>query len=100
MARRKKKSSRKRPQQKIPLLSALGLLAGLAEPAKRLTSGDIEGAVNVATRQYTGFDPGSGQFSFDQLKKGAVPLAIGIVGSMLASKAGANRRLRVPFVKL
>ena len=100
MAKRRKKASRKRPQQKIPMLTALGLVAGLAEPVNRLIQGDIQAALAVATRQYTGYDVGTGSFSATELKKGLAPLAIGLIGSTVASKLGANRRLRLPWVKL
>ena len=100
MARRRKKSTRKKAQKKIPILATLGLMGGLAEPVRFAMAGEIENALKVAVKNFTGVNPDTGNFSLADAKKGLVPLTVGVAGSTIASKAGANRRFSIPFFKI
>jgi len=100
MAKKGKNKNRKKPAKKVPLLTVLGLVGGFSASIDPLMSGDIRTAINNAVGGFTGYDPGSNNFSMDRLKRGALPLLIGIGGSMVATKIGANRRFNVPVLKL
>jgi hypothetical protein len=97
---KKNKKTRKKPQKKVPLLTTLGLAAGFGESIEFLMKGDIYAAVNAATNNFVGYDMRTKTFAISRAQKGLLPLALGIGGSMAATKLGANRRLQLPFVKL
>jgi hypothetical protein len=92
MAKRKSKSRSK--NRKIPLLASVGVgvyaLTAYNEYKKNGVEGLTWSTIGVA----------HGKFSMDRAIAVFTPLAVGIGGSMLASKAGANKYLKVPYIKL
>ena len=98
-----KKRRRRSRQMKIPLATAAGLAAGMAEPVSLLIKGDIENAANAISLNYTGYDFKANAFNFDRLKQGLLPL---VIGGMVSKFVGGrplnlNQKLRdVPFIKI
>lgn len=83
----------------IPLALTGGLVGSLSTKAPsgntiigRIMKGDIEGAAYDAKEIYTGVDA-NGQFQIEFLKKGWLPIIIGAVLHIAASKLGINRAL-------
>lgn len=89
----------------IPLAPIAGLAAGLARPAQEVMDGNIENAMWWLTVNYTGIDSKTGIFSFENLKKGLVPLIAGCLIHKFVGGApiNANRMLAaagVPFIRI
>ena len=108
MARRK---SRKRRSLTIPLAPVIGVSAGLFAPAKGHTEGPVamimkgnfEDAFWQLTKNYTGLDYKTGNWDLENLKRGLLPLIIGIATHKVASYLGINRalgRARVPLIRI
>lgn len=98
-----KKKERKARSFTLPLAPIVGLGAGLSVPIQDLMAGNYKGAIEGATRNYTGYDPVSGQWNASYLWNGAVPLLIGILVHKIASKLGVNRVLGqagVPIIRI
>lgn len=100
-----KKKRRRSRSMTIPLAPVAGLAAGVAEPIAYAMKGDVVQAFNHLSRNYTGVDIGSGSFSVDRLKKGLVPLVIGLlvhkfVGGAPLNANKALARANVPFIRI
>jgi len=104
VARRYRRTRRRRSRQmKIPLATAAGLAAGMAEPLSLLIKGDVENAANALSLNYTGYDFKANAFNFDRLKQGLLPLVIGgLVSKLVGGRPlNLNQKLRdVPFIKI
>ena len=100
MARRRmQRRSYRRHNAKIPMLTMLGLGAGVATAITQQT--DLPTKLKRLTAYYTGFNAETGGFDMAALKVGLLPLLIGSVCSMVASKYGVNKKLQMlPLVKL
>lgn len=95
----KKKKNRKKPQKKIPVLTAMGALAGVAPHLDLIFKGQFREGTAGILKVYTGYNYANRTFDIGHLKDGLLPLAIGALGSIIASKLGINRRLSLPFIK-
>lgn len=89
----------------IPLAPVLGLAAGLARPITLAMGGNIETAIQVATRNYTGYDTVAKKFDIMQLANGVLPLVIGLLVHKFVGGAplNANRllgRAKVPVIRI
>lgn len=98
MARRKKRGGKR--SKKIPLAATAGVAAALIPIASQAMGGDFVGAANALAERFTGYSPASGTFNPAALQAGLMPILLGIGVSMLAAKAGINRYMRIPFIKL
>ena len=103
MGRRKR--GRRGHSMTIPLAPVLGLAAGLADPARIAMEGDFPRAIAVATQHYTGYDPVGGTWSAEALKKGLLPLVIGMLVHKFVGgpPLNLNRMLgqaKVPFIRI
>jgi len=91
---KKKRSGRR--NQKIPIAASLGAAAFAWNAYSGYKAQGVPGMV----LNTIGVDA-KGNFNSSYLKKGMVPLGIGVGISMLASKTGANRYIsKIPFVKI
>lgn len=100
---RKKRS--RRYSMTIPLAPIAGLAAGLAEPAQKIIGGDLAGGLNLIGCNYTGYDAYSGSFNLDHLKRGLLPLIVGLLVHKFVGGAPLNlnrvlARAKVPFIRL
>jgi len=101
----KRKRSRRSKSMTIPLAPVIGLIGPMAPriiPA--LISGDFGGALHEARNIYTGFDE-NGNFHFDWLMQGLMPLIGGLLVHKFVGGAplNANRILanaNVPFIRI
>lgn len=88
----------------IPIAVLGGLFAGLAVPIAQAMNGASEEALKHITNNYTGFNPWSGRWSIDGLKRGLLPLLIGVlVHKFVGTELGVNRvlgRSRVPLLRI
>lgn len=89
MARRKKK----RQTKTIPILPLAGIAAGVAEPVKRMVSGDIEGGLIELVQRTTGVSIVDGSFHSEWLQSFWMPVIISELGHRVANMLGINRRL-------
>ena len=100
LTRRKR---RRRASRTIPILPIAGLAAGVAEPVKRMVSGDIEGGLVELVQRTTGVSTVDGTFHPEWLKSFWVPVIVSIIGHKVANMTGLNRifsRLPSPLNKL
>jgi hypothetical protein len=96
MARYRRKKSHGHKSRKIPLLATVGVAAYGANIYNGYKAGQLPGATFAALGVNA-----SGQFSMAQFGKSIAPVAVGVIGSMIASKTGVNRYLaKVPLFKL
>ena len=89
----------------IPLAVVGGLAAGLAEPAQKLLQGDLEYALSILSRNYTGFRPGTGTWEPAYLRNGMLPLVAGLLVHKFVggSPLNLNKTLAasgVPFIRI
>ena len=104
-----KKGGNRTAKRKIPLVATLGAIGSLAVTTpwsggnsvlSRLMQGNIEDAMKIAVRHYTGIDPYTGAWNIMEAR-GLMAVAGSAAISMIVSKLGLNRYLRdVPFIKL
>ena len=99
MARRRKKRGGRR-KSKIPLAATAGVAAALLPIAQTAMSGNLTAAASQLSSGFTGYDPATGAFNAAALQRGLMPIILGVAVSMLAAKAGLNRYLRIPMVKI
>ena len=95
---------------KIPIAATAGALGGLVipphgtggvSPLAAAQAGDWESAGKYLFTNYTGIDPGTGEFHPMTQGKGITAMIVGATISMLASKAGLNRYLRgIPWFSI
>ena len=101
---RRKRRRRKRGMT-IPLAVVGGLAAGLAEPAQKLLQGDLEYALSILSRNYTGFRPGTGTWEPAYLRNGMLPLVAGLLVHKFVggSPLNLNKTLAasgIPFIRI
>lgn len=100
----KKKTKKKRGFQ-IPILPLAGMAPGLLYGFKRGQQYGWEEGVRSMMGAYTGYhvySDGTGHWSVKNLWRGAVPLAIGMIGHKVFGKLGINRALgaaKVPLLR-
>lgn len=100
---KKKTTRRRRPKTTIPLAVVGGLSVGLREPVQFLMQGNIEGAAWTISRAYTGYDYKTGKFTLWDLKRGVVPLLLGVLVHKGAGKLGINRAIGstgLPWIRI
>ena len=100
----KKKTSRGTRSLTIPLATVAGLAAGLNNSVGAYVSGTITGseAMRRLSRDFTGYDPLTRDWRLDRLSSGLLPIVVGVLASMIASKLGINRALarKIPFIRV
>lgn len=92
MAKRKKGGRRRR---KISIFSTAGILVGL----KNLWDAYQQGGGTQAMVALTGYNSISNDFDYKRATAG-IPMILGPLASMVASKAGINRHVNIPMFKL
>ena len=101
--RRYTRKRRRRGPRTIPILPLAGLGAAVAEPVRRVVSGDVEGGLIELVQRSTGVCVADGSFNPEWLKSFWVPVIVGIIGHKVANMLGLNRvfsRLPSPLNKL
>lgn len=106
MTRRTKRTKKRRSRRKKALVSLFGL-AGMAKAflfpfdgkwerttMEVIKQGDIEAYVKRVFAGLTGIDPWSGQFKFEHLKEGLIPLLGAGIASKVARKFGLNKCIK------
>jgi hypothetical protein len=86
----------------------LAVIAGLAPGAARAIDGfkrdGVRGAGYTLANDFTGYDPYQGKWSLTEMRRGLLPLAIGImVHKVVGGKLGVNRALAasgIPYIRL
>ena len=94
MAGKKGKKNGRR-KQKIPIFATAGILVGLKELWDAYKAG---GSKHVILR-LTGFHQDIGEWNWKWATAG-IPMVIGPVASMVMSKVGVNRYVKIPWFKL
>ena len=93
MARRKSKRGRK-TKQKIPIFATAGTIGSGMVLYNTYKNGGADGAAKAAIGIGS-----SGGVETQVLKEVYTPVAIGMIGTMVASKLGINKHLaKVPFI--
>lgn len=101
----KKKKGRKKSGFTIPILPIAGMAPGLIYGYKRGKQYGWEEGVRSMMGAYTGYHvyaDGTGVWSFKNMLRGAIPLAIGMIGHKIFGKLGINRALaaaKVPVLR-
>lgn len=99
-----KKRSGRKGSRKIPIAMTLGFATavlggggGAVPVLDYIRSGNINDALNQLSKNITGYDPGNGTWSFNNMN-----LAPLLIGSLVSIGLGrfVNRRLNLPYVKL
>lgn len=83
----------------MPLAATLGISAGIIN-AYVTNPGNIQNFLSAVTSNYTGVDVVTGDFNWQNLKRGLIPAVTGVTVSKLASRYGVNRGLKMLPVKL
>lgn len=74
------KKSRRKQTFTLPIAPILGLAAGLIDPVVIATRDkNPQAAFNIACKRYTGYDPNNGTWNYQDMSKGVVPLAVGLL---------------------
>ena len=94
MAGKKGKRKGGRRKQKIPIAATAGFLIGL----KNLWDAYKVGP-DYALRALTGYSSGSGLWRW-QDATAVIPMVAGAGVSMVASKVGLNRQVKIPWFKI
>jgi len=103
MTKKKKRGKRKFT---LPIAVVGGLAAGLAEPIMNIvTKGELVPSLNHIGAIYTGYNALAGQFQPDMLKRGLLPLIIGVlvhkfVGGPPLNLNRALAAANVPFIRI
>ena len=97
----KNNKPKRRRSVKIPLATVAGFGAAIMPSVQAAIAGNLEGAADMFVSGLTGYSYTKQNFDIMRLKRGLLPIMIGGVASMAASKLGINARLRdIPFVKV
>jgi len=109
MAKKKRRYSR---SLTIPLAPIAGLVAGLATPPPgresvitNILQGDWKNAFTALAINYTGVDPNTGKFDFNNLTRGLFPLVAGLLVHKFVggSPLNLNRMLarhKIPLIRI
>lgn len=96
--------SRRRAGVEIPIAVVAGFIPGMWGPINDLRAGNFYGFAWHTTRNFTGFNLDTKQFSFGALAGGWGPVLAGVlVHKLIGGKLGVNaalRRARVPFLRI
>jgi len=101
-----KKKRRGRQKFTIPLAVVGGVAAGIAGPVSHVIKGDWEEGLRQLCANYTGAYPkrdGSVDWNMEYLKRGLVPLILGVVVHKAAGMLGINRalgRAKIPLIRI
>jgi hypothetical protein len=102
MAKKKKGNHRKHGGFTLPVSVVAGF-APLVSNVLSVSSGGLEPMGWMATQALTGYDTRAGGFWWPNLKKGTIPIVLGILAhKIIGGKLGVNRALaaaRVPFIR-
>jgi len=63
----------------------------------------VKSALHSLTYDYTGYDNNARTWSLDGMKRGLLPLALGLAGHKLANRFGVNRMIAnagIPLIRL
>ena len=87
----------------IPIAVVGGAVAGVVETIPYLMDGRFDMAGELLVRNYTGWSIKENKWYYPYAQRGLMPLLIGMIIHVLASKLGVNRmlgRARVPFLRI
>lgn len=97
-----KRKHRRRRGFELPVAVVAGMLPGAWRVWEQRS--DLNHITNEAGRVYLGYDSWTGQFGFDAMKWGTVPLILGLlVHKFVGGTLGVNRmlaRARLPVIRL
>jgi hypothetical protein len=85
----------------IPLAVVAGFIPAVVGVWNR--RGSSQAVADYLQAGFTGITPGTGQFSFSNLRAGLLPVVAGFGVHMVASKLGINRaigRSGIPFIRI
>ena len=107
MARRRRytRRRRRRGSMTIPIAPVAGLVAGLAAPIDYLIKGDTKNAMLKLCKNYTGYNYEVGLWSPDDLKRGLLPLVVGLLVHKFVGGPPLNLnrmlgRAKVPLIRI
>lgn len=95
------KARRSKAKMTIPIAVIAGFVPVVNGVWNRRNSG--QAISDYLQTNFTGITPGTGQFSFGNLKGGLLPIIMGFAVHMVASKVGINRaigRASIPFIRI
>ena len=100
--------SRGKKKFTVSLLTIAGLAPGALNAWNAYQGGapygtGVKSALHSLTYDYTGYDNNARTWSLDGMKRGLLPLALGLAGHKLANKIGINRMFAqagIPVVRL
>jgi len=87
----------------IPVAIFGGLAAGLYDPLREAMAGDFNAAMRTLSWNYSGYNARTGKFEMSGLKRGLLPLILGVIIHKIASQLGVNRVLGqsgIPFIRI
>lgn len=99
--RAKKAGKGRRTKLTIPLAVIAGFVPVGVGVWNRRSSG--QAIADYLQQGFTGITPGTGSFSFSNLRMGLMPVVAGFAVHMIASRLGINRaiaRAGVPFIRI
>lgn len=100
-----RRTRRRSSQMTIPIAPVAGLVAGLAEPADYLIKGDMKNAMLKLCKNYTGYNYEVGLWSPEDLKRGLLPLVVGLLVHKFVGGPPLNLnrmlgRAKVPLIRI
>ena len=89
----------------LPLATLAGTAGSLSNNIVPALQGRItaDEAVRRLSRDFTGYDPIDGSWRLARMGQGLLPLAVGVLVSMMASRFGINRRMArsgIPLIRV
>lgn len=99
-----KKKGKRRYKMTIPIAPVIGLGVGMMPAIDHLLKGDITNFFHRLSENYVGWNPGNNRFEIEGLKRGILPLVVGLlVHKFVGGSLGLNRmlgRAKVPLLRL
>ncbi len=95
-----KKKKRRKKDNRVPILTLLGIGAAVAKPIQQAIDGEYEAAIAEAGARFTGYNYQSKVFDLKYAFMNCwLPIIVGAVGSKVATKLGVNRAMKkIPMV--
>ena len=90
-----KKKKRRSKDNRVPVLTLLGLGAAVANPVQQAIDGDYEAAIAEAGARFTGYNFQSKVFDLKYAFMNCyLPIILGALGSKAMTKLGVNRAMK------
>lgn len=103
MAKKAAKKKTRKNKTTVPIAVVGGIAAGMYDPVRYFAAGNYDYGVEMLTRSYVGYNPRTKELDIKGLRRGLLPLGIGVLVHKVAGKFGVNRmiaRTGLPWLRI